>query len=83
MALVLIFSLPITTILLFIINLIKPGHMDINLNIDEDLGNYFEALEQDDKNMIIKEEENLRRNYKMKTMIDDTLERLRRAKTLN
>lgn len=28
-----------------IVNLIKPGVFDVSLKIDENLGNYFEALE--------------------------------------
>ena len=65
----------------WMINLVKPGIFDINLNVDEDLGNYFESLEQDDKKQILAEEENLRRNYRVKTQMDSALERLRRAPT--
>lgn len=42
---------------------ICPGLFGVNLNVDEDLPNYFEALEQDDKFSMIKEEENMRKNY--------------------
>ena len=46
-----------------IINAIKPGAIGISLNIDENLPNYFEALEEGDKDAMISEEEYLRKNY--------------------
>ena len=33
------------------------------LNVDENLGNYFNALEMDDKKWMVMEEENIRNNY--------------------
>ncbi len=44
-------------------NAIKPGVFDLKLKIDENLSNYFEALEVEDKQWMIAEEENLRKNY--------------------
>ena len=37
--------------------------IDVNLNVDEDLPNYFEALSNESKDAMIKEEENMRNNY--------------------
>jgi hypothetical protein len=61
--LALIIILPFSTILIAIVDACKPGLLDMNLNIDENLGNYFEALEKDDKKWLILEEENIRRTY--------------------
>jgi hypothetical protein len=30
-------------------NKISGGYLDVKLNVDEDLNNYFDALEKDDK----------------------------------
>ena len=46
-----------------ILDFIRPGVFDVDLKIDENLSNYFEALEDVDKNWIKVEEENLRKNY--------------------
>lgn len=59
----LVFFVPFGSIFAAIINFIKPGAFDIKLNIDEDLHNYYEALEESDKKWMILEEDNLRRNY--------------------
>lgn len=55
--------IPFGSAVVFLIELCKPGAFDVKLNIDENLSNYFEALEQSDKNLMILEEENLRKNY--------------------
>jgi hypothetical protein len=63
MAGLLLIFIPFSAIFTAIAEAIKPGVFSLNLNIDENLSNYFEALEQDDKKWMILEEENLRRNY--------------------
>jgi len=63
MGAVLIFFIPFSAIFTAIAEAVKPGVFALNLNIDENLSNYFEALEDDDKKWMILEEENLRRNY--------------------
>jgi len=52
------------------------GHIEI----DEGLSNYFTTLDEHDRNWSIKEEENSREVLKMKTMDDETLEKLRITK---
>lgn len=54
-------------------NAIKVGDMEI----DEDLDNYFNTLDDHDRNWSIKEEENARSVLNMKTLNDETLHRLR------
>lgn len=54
-------------------NAIKVGDMEI----DEDLDNYFNTLDDHDRNWSIKEEENARSVLNMKTLDDETLHRLR------
>jgi putative AlgH/UPF0301 family transcriptional regulator len=46
-----------------IIDHLSPGLLGVKLNVDENLPNYFEALEKDDKLSIIAEEDNMRKNY--------------------
>ncbi len=58
-----LFLIPFGSILTTIISLINPGYLDIKLRIDENLSNYFLALEEDDKNWMVLEESNLRKNY--------------------
>lgn len=50
------------------------------LEIDEDLDNYFHTLDEHDRNWSIKEEENARENLKMKILENETLEKLRTTK---
>lgn len=59
----LITLIPLSQFLVFIITLIAPNCFSINLNIDENLPNYFEALEKNDKESMVLEEEYLRENY--------------------
>lgn len=44
--LALVFFILFGSIFIAIVNAVKPGFLDINLNIDENLSNYFEALEE-------------------------------------
>ena len=50
------------------------------LEIDEDLANYFTTLDDHDRNWSIKEEENCRKVLKMKILNDETIERLNSTK---
>jgi len=52
--------------------LIKVG----DLEIDEDLDNYFNTLDDHDRNWSIKEEENGRSVLNLKILNDETLEKL-------
>lgn len=54
---------PFGKVVYSIINHFKPGLLDVNLNIDENLGNFYEALEEEDKAWMKSEETNLRKNY--------------------
>ena len=56
--------------------LIKVG----DLEIDEDLDNYFHTLDDHDRNWSIKEEENARSTLNMKILNDETLTKLRSTK---
>lgn len=44
-------------------DLVSPGLFKVKLNVDENLPNFFEALEKGDKEWTLKEENNLRKNY--------------------
>lgn len=57
------FCVPFGKIVYYIVNFIKPGVLDVQLNIDENLSNYYEALEEEDKKWMISEESNLRSKY--------------------
>lgn len=56
-------TVPFGTMITTILARIFPGIFGINLNVDENLPNYFDAVDQNDKNWSIKEEENMRREY--------------------
>ena len=60
---VLAIIIPFGSMFYAILDFIRPGVFDVDLKIDENLSNYFEALEDVDKNWIRVEEENLRKNY--------------------
>lgn len=63
MALALLFIIPLGYILSGIASVFCKGLLVSDLNIDENLGNYFESLEMDDKKWMVMEEENIRNNY--------------------
>lgn len=48
--------------------------------LDEDLDNYFNSLDEHDRNWSIKEEENCREVMKMKILNDETFEKLKNTK---
>jgi len=60
MGLTLLFMMPFGFIIMGIIGMVAPGVFGVHLNVDEDLANYFEALEMDDRNWMLKEEDNMR-----------------------
>ena len=51
------------------------------LEIDEDLDNYFRTLDAADRNWSVKEEENARAALGMTTLTDETLHKLRNTRT--
>ena len=57
-------------------NVIRVG----DLEIDEDLDNYFNTLDDHDRNWSIKEEENGRATLNMRILNDETLQKLRNTK---
>jgi hypothetical protein len=59
----LFFLIPFSVGVSTLIDHISPGCIGVNLNVDENLPNYFEALEKDDKLNMIAEEDNMRKNY--------------------
>lgn len=50
------------------------------IEIDEDLDNYFNTIDDNDRNWSIKEEENARQTLKMKVLTDETLEKFKTTK---
>ena len=50
------------------------------LEIDEGLDNYFNTLDEHDRKWSIREEENARKNLKLKVLTDETLERFKTTK---
>jgi hypothetical protein len=51
-----------------------------NIRIDENLKNYYEALDEDDKTWLVKEEENTRTSLNFNILSDHSLKKLREAK---
>lgn len=51
-----------------------------DIELDEDLPNFFETLDDHDRQWTIKEEENCRSVIKMKIVDDETLEKYRTTK---
>lgn len=45
------------------LNALKPGFLTVNFEVDEDLPNYFSALDENDRRFMIAEEENMREKY--------------------
>ena len=80
MAMILLFCLPFTLIIVSLINKVTSGYFTIKWEIDENLKNYFETIDADDRQWSILEEENIRKNYAMKTLTDETLDRFKKTK---
>jgi len=53
-----------------------PFLIKINQHVDEHLPNYFEALEYDDSMYLMSLERHLRKNYGVKTIMDQTLNQI-------
>ena len=70
MTIFLVVFLPLCFMIKACVNSIVPGTIGFNMKVDEDLSNYFEALEHGDKQNMILEEENVRRNYVSKYQIN-------------
>lgn len=51
------------TMLLKVIEYLHPGIFDIDFTIDENLPNFFDAIDPEDRKFILLEEANLRKNY--------------------
>jgi len=51
-----------------------------NIKLNEGLDNYFDALEEEDRNWLIKEEENCRNQLNFHTLTTESLQKLRGAK---
>lgn len=60
-----------------LVNIISPGFFDVKIKVDENLPSFFEALEKGDKEWMLMEERNLRKNYvlSIKNILTITLER--------
>jgi len=63
LCLVFIVLIPLSVLISSILEAVKPGLIGVQLNVDEDLPNYFAALQKEDKESMLKEEDNMRRNY--------------------
>lgn len=66
----------ICSILSFICPCCRVGEIKLN----EGLDNYYNALEEEDRNWLIKEEENCRNQLNFNTLTTDNLKKLRSAK---
>lgn len=61
-----------------IIFLITPKSLRlIELELDEDIENFYKCLDDHDRNWSVKEEENARQNLKMEILLDETLDKMR------
>ena len=49
----------------------------IELELDEDIENFYRCLDDHDRNWSIKEEENARTNLKMEVLLDETLDKMK------
>lgn len=47
------------------------------LELDEDIENFYRCLDDHDRNWSIKEEENARENLKMEILLDETLDKMK------
>jgi hypothetical protein len=64
-----------------VLSMIFPGMIRVGeLQVDENLDNYFRALDDHDREWSIKEEENARKNLGLKTLDDETLHKLKTSR---
>ena len=78
LGLILMIGLPLGSITAFLLQQVGIGEIDIK--IDEDLANYFDACEREDREDNVKEEQNLRATYNVKLQNDDGLLKYQQAK---
>lgn len=57
-------------------NVVRVGELEI----DEGLDNYFKTLDDSDRNWSIREEDNARKNLKLTTLTDETLNKFKTTK---
>ena len=55
--------IPFSSIVASVVEIFKRGVFSLGFVVDEDLPNYFTAVDASDKKFIIEEEENMRLNY--------------------
>jgi hypothetical protein len=63
-------------VIAFVIPVLKIG----NFQMDENLPNYYTALDEEDRDWIIKEEENCRLALKFNVLLDETLKKFKNTK---
>lgn len=71
MALLLLVFLPLSGLFMKIFNVIVKAR---NWEIDENLPNYFDAVDRDDKNFSVAEEDNMRKNYVLLYILINVIE---------
>ena len=49
----------------------------IDLELDEDIENFYKCLDDHDRTWSVKEEENARQNLKMDILLDETLDKMK------
>jgi hypothetical protein len=79
-AMILLIGIPLGAVSAWILQCFGIGEVDIN--IDEDLANYYDAVEDEDRDEIIKDEENIRSEYHFKKLTDKTLVNFQQAKNV-
>jgi len=73
LSVILLLTLPFGFVLKKIFEIIGGGTTEVNLKVDENLPNYFKALEKDDKQWLLEEENHVREKYGMKVLCDETM----------
>lgn len=63
LAVLLLALVPTGFLLLKLINWLSPDILNVNIRVDEDLSPYFDSVDDEDRNFMITEEENLRNVY--------------------
>jgi hypothetical protein len=75
---VLLIGLPLGAVSAIILKAFGIGEIDIK--IDEDLANYYDACEQEDRDEMIQDEQNFRANYNLKLISDESLLKYQQGK---
>lgn len=59
-------------------NYFTPKSLRLNdIQLDEDIENFYKCLDDHDRNWSVKEEENARKNLKVEILLDETLDKLK------